>query len=112
MNVTLTLNEITVEQAEKILDLVKTKKIEPSDVPVNTEEAVKAFEKTKPTENNNTDAESKYAIEDVRKAFGELAKKKGKDFAKEMLKKFGASKVTELNSDTFEDVMKAIEEVV
>lgn len=110
MNVTLTLNEITVEQAEKILDLVKTKKV--SDEPVESVEAAKKFEDIKSAEENNNTSESAYAIEDVRKAFGELAKKKGKDFAKEMLKKFGASKVTELSPDIFEEVMKAIEEVV
>lgn len=112
MNVTLTLNEINVEQAERVLDLVKTKKNNHEDEPVKAEEAAKTFEEIEPAEKNNIETESQYAIEDIRKAFAELAKKKGKDFAKEMLKKFGASKVTELKPDSFEDVMKAIEEVV
>ena len=113
MNVTLTLNEITVGQAQKVLDLVRSENEPATDENMsNPSEAVK-YEEIIPDKQDKPEkpTEDEYKIEDVRKALGELARTKGKDEAKKILTKFGASKVTELKPDCFADVMKAVEEV-
>lgn len=107
MNVTLTLNEITVGQAQQVLDLVKSEKeAEPDRQTPAQSEPVK-YEEINPVKT----VEAEYKVEDIRKALAELARTKGKDEAKKVLTKFGASKVTELESACFADVMKAVEEV-
>lgn len=114
MTVTLTLNEISAEQAEKVLDLVKGEK------PDTASSAPKfkfigdpaGYEEIAPSEKNSADTDVTYTVEDVRKAFSGLAKKKGNDAAKNILKMFGSSKVTELKPECFGEVMKAIGEAV
>lgn len=73
-----------------------------------TETGVSAAEKAEDTE-ALTSAPA-YTIEDVRAAFSTYAKSKGKDRAKELLSRYGASKVTALNTADYTAVMKDIEE--
>jgi hypothetical protein len=53
--------------------------------------------------------EPQYKIEDIRTAFATFAKAKGKDKAKEILSRFNAHKVTELEEDDYNAVMKVLE---
>lgn len=53
--------------------------------------------------------EPQYKIEDIRTAFATFAKAKGKDKAKEILAQFNAHKVTELEEDDYNEVMKVLE---
>lgn len=112
MTVTLTLNEITTEQAEKVLDLLrggsatvkkesaaKTEKIAPEefeDMPSASEDLT---EET---------ADVSHTIEEVRSALAKLGKAKGKEAAKAVLSKFGVSKVTELKAEQYAAVLKEV----
>lgn len=102
MTVTLTLNEISVEQANKILKVAKGEAPK-KEAEETVEESKKEFEEILPQNDKPT-----HSIEDVRKALAELAKTKGKDSAKGILNKFGANKVTELDSSKFDEVMNDI----
>lgn len=102
MTVTLTLNEITTEQAEQVLDLlrggsaaVKAEKITPEefeDMPSPAEET----------------EEVSHTVEEVRSALSKLGKAKGKEAAKAILTKFGVSKVTELKAEQYGAVLKEV----
>ena len=118
MTVTLTLNEITAEQAEKILDIIhdseevpepapkakaKTKaKKEPVEETVDPDE----FEDVTPDEPD--EPEESATIEEVRAALQKLVKKKGKDAAKAVLVKFGVTKVTDLDEGHYAAVLKEV----
>lgn len=52
--------------------------------------------------------EPQRTIEEVRAAFSEYAKSKGKDKAKELLSKYGASKVTELKEEDYNAAIRDI----
>lgn len=112
MTVTLTLNEISAEQAEKVLDLVKGEKQDTASSAPKSIGDPAEYEVIAPSEKNSADTDVTYTVEDVRKAFSGLAKKKGNDAAKNILKTFGSSKVTELKPECFGEVMKAIGEAV
>ena len=60
------------------------------------------------TDSNET--KSLYKIEDVRAAFADYAKLRGKDKAKEILSKFGATKVTTLKESDYNAVMEMLKE--
>ena len=102
MTVTLTLNEITTEQAEQVLALlrgggttVQAEKIAPEefeDMPSPAEET----------------EEVSHTIEEVRSALSKLSKAKGKEAAKAILTKFGVSKVTELKAEQYAAVLKEV----
>ncbi|MGE4214122.1 MAG: hypothetical protein AB7E42_05005 [Anaerotignaceae bacterium] len=55
--------------------------------------------------------EPAYTIEEVRKALGDLSKAKGTDAAKNILKSFKVSKVTELLQKDYPSVMGAVKAV-
>ena len=102
MTVTLTLNEITTEQAEQVLDLlrgggttVQADKIAPEEF----EDMPSAAEETE---------EVSHTIEEVRSALSKLGKAKGKEAAKAILTKFGVSKVTELKAEQYGAVLKEV----
>ena len=104
MTVTLTLNEITTEQAEQVLDLLrggsvtvkaKTEKIAPEDF----EDMPSPAEETE---------EVSHTIEEVRSALSKLGKAKGKEAAKAILTKFGVSKVAELKAEQYGAVLKEV----
>ena len=52
-----------------------------------------------------------YSIEEVRKALGDLSKAKGTEAAKNILKAFKVSKVTELSEKDYTSVMDAVKAV-
>lgn len=54
---------------------------------------------------------SVYTIEQVRKAFGDLSKAKGKDTAKDILSEMGYTKVTEIPTDKYPEAMEKIKAV-
>ena len=108
MTVTLTLNEITTEQAEQVLDLMrggsvtvkaKTEKIAPEDFEDMPSPAPELTEET---------GEVSHTIEEVRSALSKLGKAKGKEAAKAILTKFGVSKVTELKAEQYAAVLKEV----
>lgn len=72
-------------------------------------EAVKAEPKKVAEEPKAEKEEPQYKIEDIRTAFATFAKAKGKDKAKEILAKFNAHKVTELEENDYNTVMEILE---
>lgn len=100
MTVTLTLNEITVEKANAVLALIKD--FPESKADNAPAEGVPLDEITPET------PAAVYTVEDIRKAFAAYGKAKGKDAAKAVLTKFGAAKVTELDSKDYAAVMEVI----
>lgn len=56
-------------------------------------------------------APPQHTIEEVRAAFSEYARAKGKDKAKELLLKYGAAKVTELKAENYDAAIRDIREV-
>ena len=114
MTATLTLNDITIEQASAVLSLVE--KLEKENRAITPEEAREGVEIFAPpsaaedlTEETAEPEESPaYTIEQVRAAFTKYAKQNGKDAAKALLEKFGAGKVTELKKTDYTAVMKEV----
>ena len=108
MTVTLTLNEITAEQASAVLGLIKAHNTAPS-APAETGEPL--FDDTPAAAEDlmaETADEPAYTIEQVRAAFTKYAKQNGKEAAKKLLEKFGAGKVTELKESDYAAVMKEV----
>ena len=111
MTATLTLNDMTIEQASAVLSLVE--KLEKADKPVTPEEAhegVEIFAPPSPAEDlmEETEEEPAYTIEQVRAAFTKYAKTNGKEAAKKLLEKFGAGKVAELKKGDYAAIMKEV----
>jgi hypothetical protein len=111
MTATLTLNDLTIEQASAVLSLVE--EMQKADKPVTPEEArngVEIFAPPAPAEAlaEETEEEPAYTIEQVRAAFTKYAKQNGKEAAKKLLEKFGAGKVTELKPEDYAAVMKGV----
>lgn len=108
MTATLTLNDITVELASDILALVKTAQ---ESEPEQEQQGEPLFEEITPS-SAKTETEDKpepeYAVEDIRSAFVKYAQSQGKDAAKELLGKYGASKVTEIPPEKYADIMKEV----
>lgn len=114
MTVTLTLNEITVEQASAVLGLIKARNTAPSapaeKVPA-PDDGIPLFDDTPAAAEDlmaETTDEPAYTIEQVRAAFTKYAKQNGKEAAKKLLEKFGAGKVTELKASDYAAVMKEV----
>lgn len=61
-------------------------------------------------ERESSSAVTHHTIEEVRAAFSEYAKAKGKDKAKELLLKYGAAKVTELKAEDYDAAIRDIRE--
>ena len=108
MTATLTLNDITVELASEILSLVKAAQ---EDEPAPEQQGEPLFEEITPS-SAKTETEDKpepvYAVEDIRSAFVKYAQSQGKDAAKALLGKYGASKVTEIPPEKYADIMKEV----
>lgn len=65
-----------------------------------------------PTEDKNAEVTTtEYAIEEVRKAFGEYAKSQGRDKAKGLLQEMGYGKVTEIPPERYAEAMTRIGDV-
>lgn len=111
MTATLTLNDMTIEQAGAVLSLVEEmQKAEKSAAAEQAQEGVEIFAPPTPAEDltEETEEEPEYAIEQVRAAFTKYAKQNGKEAAKKLLEKFGAGKVTEIKAGDYAAVMKAV----
>lgn len=96
---------------EKVSDIsdVNLKKV--SEEKAQEAEAAPA-EETAPAEEAAQDTESPtYTLEEVRKAFGDLSKAKGKDTAKDILSEMGYTKVTEIPTDKYPEAMEKIKAV-
>ena len=111
MTATLTLNDMTIEQAGAVLSLVE--ELEKENKAITSEEAregVEIFAPPTPAEDltEETADEPEYTIEQVRAAFTKYAKTNGKEAAKKLLEKFGAGKVTELKQTDYAAVMKEV----
>lgn len=81
--------------------------------PVNDKSWVAEAEKAptvKTLEDPAAEEESKYTLEEVRKALGDLSKAKGKEIAKGILTQFNVSKVTDLDTSQYNAAMQAIKE--
>lgn len=118
MTATLTLNDMTIEQAGAVLSLLeKMQKADRADNGIAKadtaapDDGVPLFDDTPtPAEDlmGETEEEPEYTIEQVRAAFTKYAKRDGKEAAKKLLEKFGAGKVTELKKTDYAAVMKEV----
>lgn len=115
MTVDLTLNDMTIENANAVLALLLGRR--------STEEKGAAEKAPAPDDGiplfdappsaaedlaEETADEPSYTIEQVRAAFTKYAKQNGKEAAKKMLEKFDAGKVTEIKAGDYAAVMKAV----
>lgn len=115
MTATLTLNDLTIEQASAVLTLLEEMK-NCTITPEQAREGIDLFEpdeeQTKPAAKPEPETEPEkapaYTIEQVRAAFTKYAKTNGKDAAKALLEKHGAAKVTELKPEDYTAVMKEV----
>lgn len=128
MTVNLTINDISAKEAMELLQLAQTFSActEKAETVKKPTEALKDVAKAvnEPTSNASepkaeTAEEStkepeptkyKFTIEEVRSAFANYAKANSKDKAKEMLKRFNATKVTEIKEEDYGAVLTAIKE--
>lgn len=118
MTATLTLNDMTIEQAGAVLSLLE--KMQKADRAGNDiakadtaapDDGVPLFVDTPSAAEDlmaETADEPVYTIEQVRAAFTKYAKRDGKEAAKKLLEKFGAGKVTELKKTDYAAVMKEV----
>ncbi len=118
MTVDLTLNDMTIENANAVLALLLgrrsteekgTAEKAPADVGEPLFEDTPAAAEDYAAETAEVPAdEPAYTIEQVRAAFTKFAKQNGKDAAKALLEKHGAGKVTELKPEDYAAVMKEV----
>ena len=115
MTATLTLNDMTIEQAGAVLSLLNEMQ-NAADCADKADSAAHAdgvplFEDTPSAAEDlmaETANEPVYTIEQVRAAFTKYAKTNGREAAKKLLEKFGAGKVTELKENDYAAVMKEV----
>ena len=119
MTVDLTLNDMTIENANAVLALLlgrrSTEEKGTAEKAPAPDDGIPLFEDTPSTaedlmaETAEVPAdEPAYTIEQVRAAFTKYAKRDGKEAAKKLLEKFGAGKVTELKKTDYAAVMKEV----
>lgn len=119
MTATLTLNDMTIEQAGAVLSLLnemqnaegcanKADSAARADgIPLFEDMPSAAEDLMAETAGVSAD-EPAYTIEQVRAAFTKYAKTNGREAAKKLLEKFGAGKVTELKKTDYAAVMKGV----
>lgn len=122
MTVNLTINDISAKEALNLLQLAQTfnvcaDKAEKSTATEDMKDFANAVnDPAEEVSEANKDAKKSESttdvitIEEVRSAFANFAKKNGKDAAKELLKRFNATKVTELRENDYGAVISAIKE--
>ena len=102
--------EMTKADVEKAANVVREEQT-PDDTPTEDNTAEVPADNT-PTEDKNAEVTTtEYAIEEVRKAFGEYAKSQGRDKAKELLQEMGYGKVTEIPPERYAEAMTGIGDV-
>ena len=82
---------------------------EKSSAPEKTSSQIPVSTPQKPSEAEEQPRPN-HTIEEVRAAFSEYARSKGKDKAKQLLSKYGAAKVTELKADCYDAAIRDIRE--
>lgn len=119
MTVDLTLNDMTIENANAVLALLlgrrSTEEKGTAEKAPAPDDGIPLFEDT-PSAAEDLMAETAevpadepaYTIEQVRAAFTKYAKTNGREAAKKLLEKFGAGKVTELKENDYAAVMKEV----
>ena len=78
--------------------------------PVSTGSTNNAEERKEAPTETKEQPQPQHTIEEVRAAFSEYAKSKGKDKAKELLSRYGAAKVTELKAEDYDAAIRDIRE--
>lgn len=102
--------EMTKADVEKAANVVREERT-PDDTPTEDNTAEVPADNT-PTEDKNAEVTTtEYAIEEVRKAFGEYAKSQGRDKAKGLLQEMGYGKVTEIPPERYAEAMTRIGDV-
>ena len=102
--------EMTKADVEKAANVVREEQT-PDDTPTEDNTAEVPADNT-PTEDKNAEVPTtEYAIEEVRKAFGEYAKSQGRDKAKGLLQEMGYGKVTEIPPERYAEAMTRIGDV-
>ena len=102
--------EMTKAEVEKSANVVREEQA-PDDTPTEDNTAEVPADNT-PTEDKNAEVTTtEYAIEEVRKAFGEYAKSQGRDKAKGLLQEMGYGKVTEIPPERYAEAMTRIGDV-
>ena len=102
--------EMTKADVEKAANVVREEQT-PDDTPTEDNTAEVPADNT-PTEDKNAEVTTtEYAIEEVRKAFGEYAKSQGRDKAKGLLQEMGYDKVTEIPPERYTEAMTRIGDV-
>ena len=102
--------EMTKADVEKAANVVREEQT-PDDTPTEDNTAEVPADNT-PTEDKNAEVTTtEYAIEEVRKAFGEYAKSQGRDKAKGLLQEMGYGKVTEIPPERYAEAMTRIGDV-
>lgn len=102
--------EMTKADVEKAANVVREEQT-PDDTPTEDNTAEVPADNT-PTEDKNAEVTTtEYAIEEVRKAFGEYAKSQGRDKAKGLLQEMGYDKVTEIPPERYTEAMMRIGDV-
>ena len=102
--------ERTKAEVEKAANVVREEQ-QSDDTPTEDNTAEVPADNT-PTEDKNAEVTTtEYAIEEVRKAFGEYAKSQGRDKAKGLLQEMGYGKVTEIPPERYAEAMTRIGDV-
>lgn len=102
--------EMTKADVEKAANVVREEQT-PDDTPTEDNTAEVPADNT-PTEDKSAEVTTtEYAIEEVRKAFGEYAKSQGRDKAKGLLQEMGYGKVTEIPPERYAEAMTRIGDV-
>ena len=102
--------EMTKADVEKAANVVREEQT-PDDTATEDNTAEVPADNT-PTEDKNAEVTTtEYAIEEVRKAFGEYAKSQGRDKAKGLLQEMGYGKVTEIPPERYAEAMTRIGDV-
>ena len=102
--------EMTKADVEKAANVVREEQT-PDDTPTEDNTAEVPADNT-PTEDKKAEVTTtEYAIEEVRKAFGEYAKSQGRDKAKGLLQEMGYGKVTEIPPERYAEAMTRIGDV-
>lgn len=102
--------EMTKADVEKAANVLREEQT-PDDTPTEDNTAEVPADNT-PTEDKNAEVTTtEYAIEEVRKAFGEYAKSQGRDKAKGLLQEMGYGKVTEIPPERYAEAMTRIGDV-
>ena len=107
MKINLTL-EVSGAQARELLAILLKSEASLPEVVVTTTEpkaVAEPKETVKPKETAKPKVETKYTIESIRKASKEVAREKGQPFVKQALDSVGATSISKIEPDKFDEFM-------